>query len=52
MAAQLAMDGQYIERQLFNELLKLTLAKFPDRLYRLRQRQGGSGYISMKASVK
>ena len=52
LAAILAMGGQYIERQLFNDLLKSTLARFPDRIYGLRQRYGGSGYIVMKASAR
>ena len=51
LAAQLAITGHYIECRLFNELMKSSLAKFPDRLYRLRQRRGGSGYISMKGNL-
>ena len=52
LAGLLAMDGRYIERHLFNKLLKLTLAEFPDSLYHLRQRHGGSGYIAMKPGIR
>ena len=51
MGAQLAANGQYVERDSFDGLLEATFKKFPDKVYRLRQRHGGSGYIAMKSNV-
>lgn len=47
-AAQLASEGHYMERRMFDDVLKTCLLNYPDRLYRLRQRHGGSGYITIK----
>ena len=51
MGAQLAVKGQYVERDSFDELLDATFKNFPNKVYRLRQRHGRSGYIVMKSNV-
>ena len=51
LAAQLAINGQYVERHFFNALLESTFKNFPDKVYRLRQRHGDSGYIAMKGNI-
>ena len=48
LAAQLATSSQYFKRDLFNEVLESSIREFPDRVHRLRQRHGGTGYITMK----
>lgn len=50
LAAQLAIGGKYIKHRLFANLLRSSLAKFPDRLHHLRQRHGRSGYIRIKGT--
>ena len=52
LAAQLATSGHYVGRDLFDNYLDATLAKFPDKIYRLRQRHGRTGYITMKSSLR
>ncbi len=51
MAAQLAIGGEYIERDSYDALLESTFVAFPDKIYQLRQRHGGSGYISMRRNA-
>ena len=46
--AQLAVGGEYMGRREFDDLLRASLVKYPDRLYRLRQRHGLSGYVTLK----
>ena len=49
LAARLATDAQYIDCSTFSQLLDTMLLEFPDRVYRMRQRHGQSGYISVRA---
>ncbi len=51
MAAQLAADGKYLDRSSFSDLMESTFQEFPDKIYRMRQRHGRSGYIAMKGFV-
>lgn len=48
LAARLAVDGQHQQRQVFEEQLEWVSRTFPDEVYRLRQRYGGSGYITLR----
>ena len=48
ISAQLATAGQYLDRQWFEDQLDVVSHEFSDRIYRLRQRSGGSGYIALR----
>ena len=48
ISAQLATAGQYLDRQWFEDQLDVVSREFSDRIYRLRQRSGGSGYIALR----
>lgn len=51
LAAQLATKGQYLNYRSHNALLDFTSSKFPDKVYRLRQRYGRTGYIALRGHV-
>ena len=51
LAAQLAIKGKYVEWDAFSKMLETVFQEFPDKVYRLRQRHGGSGYIGIKSTV-
>ena len=51
LAAHLATNGQYVKRQFFTDFMESTFKAFPDKVYRLRQRHGGSGYIAIKSNL-
>ena len=48
IAAHLAPDGQHITQPSFEEHLDAVSDAFPNKLYRLRQRQGAGDYVSLK----
>ena len=48
MSARLALVGKYLGRRSFQELLDLVVLEFSGKIYRLRQRQGGSGYVALR----
>lgn len=49
MAARLAVGGKYLGRRSFEEQVDSVSREFSDRVFRLRQRHGGSGYIALRA---
>ncbi len=48
ISAQLAIEGRYIDKPVFEEQLSHVGRDHPDRIFGLRQRQGRSGYIAMR----
>ena len=46
--AQFAISGQYIDRQDFVKNLTHLSREHPDKIYQLRSRQDGSGYIALR----
>ena len=51
IAARLAVDGEHLDKQTFEKLIDLTCNRYSERMYRLRQRHGGSGYIAMRGNL-
>ena len=51
LAARLAVEGIHLSRQTFNQQLDSLCSEFSESIYRLRQRQVGSGYIAMKGTL-
>ena len=51
IAATLAAKGIHLERRNFDDQLDSVCSDFSESIYRLRQRQGGTGYIAMKANL-
>ena len=49
ISAHLAATGKYVERNAFDGALEAASVEYPEKLYRLRQRHGRSGYVTMKA---
>ncbi len=51
LAARLAVGGVHLSRQAFDQQLNSVCSEFSESIYRLRQRQGGSGYIAMRGTL-
>lgn len=51
LAARLAVEGIHLSRQSFGQQLDSICSEFSESIYRLRQRQGGSGYIAMRGTL-
>ena len=51
-SAQHAVNGQYLPWQSFPDQLDAICNEFPERIYRLRQRHGGSGYITLRSYAR
>ncbi len=50
IAARLAIDGNYLDKQTYENQLDLMCDAHSESVYRLRERQGGSGYIAMRGN--
>ena len=48
IAARLAILGKFVEQKQFHFLLDSICDEFPGKIYKLRERQGGTGYIAIK----
>ena len=44
----LAVNGEYMTRDKFDETIDAVTREFPDRIYRLRARQDQNGYIALR----
>ena len=51
IAARLAVDGTHLSRQAFDGQLDSVCSEFSESIYRLRQRQAGSGYIAIRGTI-
>ena len=51
IAARLAVDGSHVRRQTFEGQIDLICREYSESIYRLRERQGGSGYIAMRGNL-
>ena len=51
LAALSAKSAQYTTRDMFDDTMEASISKYSDRLYRLRQRHGATGYIAVKHTV-
>ncbi len=51
LAALGAQNAQYMTRDIFDDALEETIARYSDRLYLLRQRHGATGYIAIKNTL-
>ena len=51
IAATLAVEGGHLSRQMFDEQIDSVCSEFSESIYRLRQRQSGSGYIAMRGTL-
>lgn len=49
LCAQLAVSGKFLALHSFEDQLDAMSGAFPERLYRLRHRRGGSGYVALRA---
>ena len=51
LAAQFASEARYLPRDFFTDALEALIKDYPDTIYRLRQRYGGTGYVAIKKTV-
>ena len=51
VAARLAVDGTHLGREAFDGKLDAVCGQFSESIYRLRQRQAGSGYIAIRGII-
>ncbi len=51
IAARLAVDGEHLDRQTFEKQIDVVCSEHSESMYRLRNRQGGSGYIALRGSL-
>ena len=51
-AARLAIDGEQLDRRIFEKQIASVCNEYSESMYRLRQRHGGSGYIAMRGNLR
>ena len=52
VSAQLAVAGQYLSWSSFQRSMESIAKEYPDRIYGLRQRHGGRGYVTLRSGFE
>ena len=52
LAARSATEARYIKRERFNRLLETAIQRYPNKVYKLRERHGASGYITVRSAIR